>query len=251
VQIKALPRRHYPHAPITEAVIALGYELPPEIRLEDLLKVHVPLKSDYPDRGEQFNVQFQVDTADKVGKTGPSEVVGYRFVSPDGRRVFRVTLNDFAYSQLAPYDRWETLYAEARRIWAITETTLRPRRIKRAAVRFINRIDMPDPENRGVDLDAYFHAAPKIPRELPQLLTAYFVRLEIPFEAPNGVLILTLATAQSPTPGAVSALLDLDTVVQSAGMDHTTAWKAIEELRDVKNAAFEASITDAARELFK
>jgi uncharacterized protein (TIGR04255 family) len=49
----------------------------------------------------------------------------------------------------------------------------------------------------------------------------------------------------------VSTLLDLDAVRQNLDTDPEAAWSTIEELRDVKNAAFEASITDAARDLFK
>lgn len=232
-------------------MIAIGYELPNEVRLEDLLKVRDALKSDYPVRTEQFSVQFQLNVAERLGKSGPSELEGYRLASSDGKRIVRVTLGDFAFSQLAPYDRWETLHAEAERIWTILERILQPRRITRVAVRFINRIDMPDPQGSGVDLDVYFHAAPKIPPELPQVMATYFVRLELPFQTPDGILILTLTAASPTSAGFVSALLDLDAVIQNVDMDATRAWRAIEELRDVKNAAFEASITDAARELFK
>jgi hypothetical protein len=94
-------------------------------------------------------------------------------------------------------------------------------------------------------LDNYFHAAPKIPPELPQGLSTYFVRLEIPFDPPAGVLILALAAAPPVAMDVVSTLLDLDAIRQNLATDPE------EELRDVKNAAFEASITDAARDLFK
>jgi len=43
----------------------------------------------------------------------------------------------------------------------------------------------------------------------------------------------------------------LDAIIQGVDMDTNSAWRAVEELRDQKNLAFEASITDAARELFK
>jgi uncharacterized protein (TIGR04255 family) len=255
VEIKSQQRRHYLHAPITEAVISIGYELPSEVRLEDLLKVHAKLESEYPARAEHFTVEFQVDATERHGKAGAPQVVGYQLVSPDRKRIVRLTLSDLTFSQLGPYDRWEALRTETRRIWTILEAVLQPRRIIRVSVRFINRIDMPDPQASGVDLDIYFHTAPKIPPELPQVMNTYFVRLELPFElplrAPHGVLILTLTAAQPPSAGVVSAILDLDAIMQNIDMNTTNAWQAIEELRDVKNAAFEASITDAARELFK
>jgi uncharacterized protein (TIGR04255 family) len=245
-----ITRRHYDHAPITEAVIAIGCELPTEIRLEDLLKVHEPLKSDYPKRAEQFTVQFHIDAAEAQGKVGPPEVVGYQFASEDGKRLVRVTLNEFAFSQLAPYDRWETLRAEARRVWDVYDSLLHPRRITRVAVRYINRIDIPD-TGTGVDLDIYFRTAPKIAPELPQSMKTYFVRLEIPFREPGGLLIITETVVPPVSPSVLSAVLDLDAIVQNVALDVEGAWRTIEELRDEKNAAFEACITDATRDLIK
>lgn len=251
MEIKPLPRRHYQRAPITEAVISIGYELPTEIGLEGLLKVSAELKSDYPGRAPHFTLRIEVKPEEMQGGTGPPQVVGYQLASQDGKRFVRLTLSDFTFSQLAPYDRWETLRTEAKRIWTVLETVFQPQRITRASVRYINRIDIPNPNGSGIDLDVYFRAAPKIPPELPQAMSGYFVRLQLPFREPNGSLVIIMAAAPPPSPDLVSAVLDLDAIMTKADMDVASAWETIEELRDVKNAAFEASITDAARELFR
>jgi len=243
--------RHYPHAPITEAVISLGCQSPSECTLEDLLQIHALLKMDYPKYAPQFKMQFEVDRAEPKGTISPPETTGYQWLSGDGRRIVRLALDEFAFSQLAPYDRWETLYAEAKRIWDAYELVLHPKCVNRVAVRFINRIDIPDPEGKGVDLDIYFRLAPRIPPELPQVMRTYFVRLELPLQERNGILIVTQTAVPPPLPGLVSAILDLDVIMQGIEMDTVTAWRTVEELRDQKNVAFEASITDAARELFK
>ena len=242
---------HYEHAPITEAIIAIGCELPAEIRLEDLLKVHAQLKSDYPKRAEQFTVQFHIEMAEPQGKVSPREVIGYQLVSEDGKRIVRLTLSEFGFSQLAPYDRWETLRAEAKRTWDVYESVLHPRRITRAAVRYINRIDIPNASGTGVDLDVYFRTAPKIAPELPQLMKTYFVRVELPIRGSNGVLIITETAVPPASPAVISAVLDLDAIVQNVDLDVAQGWRIIDELRDEKNAAFEACITDATRDLIK
>jgi len=149
-------RRHYKHAPITEAVIALGFELPAEVRLEDLLTVHANLKSDYPKWTELSTMQLQVEpAAEAKGRIGPREVIGYQLASEDGRRLVNLRLGEFAFSQLAPYDSWDTLRSEGKRVWDVCESTLHPLRISRVAVRYINRIDIPSPHGLGVDLDIY------------------------------------------------------------------------------------------------
>jgi uncharacterized protein (TIGR04255 family) len=243
---------HYEHAPITEAVIAMGCELPDETRLEDLLKVHARLKSDYPKRADQLTVQFHLEAAAAAqGKVSPPELIGYQMASADGKQLVRLTLNEFAFSQLAPYDRWETLRAEAKRVWDTCESVLHPQRITRVGVRYINRIDIPDPNGTGIDLDVYFRTAPRIAPELPQAMKTYFVRVELPVSDPHGILIITETAVFPPSPDVVSALLDIDAVVQNVDLDIPNAWRTVEELRHKKNAAFEACITDAVRDLIK
>jgi uncharacterized protein (TIGR04255 family) len=250
VQIKLLPRRHYAHAPITEAIIAITFESLDEVGLDDMLKIQPELKPDYPKRAEQFEVKFEVNAAEQSGKAAGSERIGYQYLSADQKRIVRITRTDFSFSQLAPYDRWETLQAEAKRLWSIVDRVLRVRRITRVGVRFVNRIDVPCPTGTAVDLETYFNAAPKVPAELPQMMSTYFIRLQIPFDEADGVLILALANAAPPAENVVSTLLDIDAIKQLE-MDSALAWQMIGNLRDVKNAAFEASITDATRELCK
>ena len=246
-----ITRRHYDRAPITEAVIAIGCELPGESGLDDLLKVHAHVKSDYPKRADQQEVQFRLEAAEAKGKVSPARLVGYQLADESGKHLVRLTLGEFAFSQLAPYGHWELVRAEAKRIWEVYESVLHPCRITRVSVRYINRLDFPDPEGRGVDLDIYFRTAPRIAPELPQQMKAYFVRLELPFNEPNGVIIITETAAPPPSPGVVSTLLDLDVIMQNVSLDAEEAWRTIENLRDRKNAAFEACITDATRDLIK
>jgi uncharacterized protein (TIGR04255 family) len=246
-----ITRQHYEHAPITEAIIAIACELPDEIGLEDLLKVQSEIKSEYPKRSEQFSIQFQYQTIEAQGKVSSAKVIGYRLASEDEKRIVQVGLGGFAFSQLAPYDRWETLRSEARRIWNVYESALHPGQITRTSVRYINRIDIPDPGGSGIDLDVYFRTGPKIAPELPQTMKTYFVRFELPVREPDKILIITETAVPSAVPGVVSSLLDLDVIVQNVNFDVADAWKTIEELRDDKNAAFEACITDATRYLIK
>lgn len=244
-----ITRQHYEHAPITEAIIAIACDLPGEIELEDLLEVHSAIKPEYPKRSEQSTVQFQVIEAQ--GKVSPTKVIGYHLSSEDGKRIIQVGLGGFVFSQLAPYDRWETLRSEARRIWDVYEAVLHPRLITRTSVRYVNRIDIPNPGGSGIDLDVYFRTGPKIAPELPQTMKTYFVRLELPVREPDKILIITETAVPSPDPGVVSSILDLDVIVQNVNFDAADAWRVIEELRDDKNAAFEACITDATRDLIK
>lgn len=242
--------RHYDHAPILEALVGLQCELPAGTTLADVLGVHTRIKSEFPTREELVNFKIHIQPTSQSGLSS-SEAGGYRLISADAKQVVRTSLTDFAYSRLAPYDRWETLREEAKRIWEIYADVLHPLRITRAAVRYINRVDIPDPTGEGVELDTYFRTAPRIAPELSQIMRTYFLRLELPMRLPNGLLIVTETMVQPARIGVVSTVLDIDCFVQNVDLDPAAAWQVIEELRQEKNAAFEACITEATRELIK
>ena len=154
------------------------------------------------------------------------------------------------FSQLAPYDHWEVFREQALRAWNHYEATLCPQRIVRVGVRYINRIEIPVAPSGHIDLDQYFRTGPKVAPELPQVMKTYFLRLELPMADPNSILIITQTAVPPTKPGFLATLLDLDAVMQNLDFNSDAAWKTIDELREHKNQAFEACITDLTRELY-
>jgi uncharacterized protein (TIGR04255 family) len=250
-QLSRSEGRHYEHAPITEAVIELQCELPSDTQNADLLMVCDQIKSDYPKKSDQHEAQVVVDTL--VGNTRSTQkLIGYRLLSHDERQIVQIRLNAFAFSRLAPYERWETMRAEAFRLWKVYRAALSPTRITRVGVRYINRVDVPSNNPlEGIDLDQYFETAPRIAAALPQRMTNFFMRLQIPIDGTGASAILTETAVPSPAVGQVSTILDIDTFIQPEHFDEESAWKAADFLRDQKNRFFEACITEKVRELIK
>lgn len=243
--------RHYEHAPITEAVIELPCGLLPETRPSDLLRVCDQIKSDYPKKSDQHEAQVMLDVL--AGSSSSAQrLIGYRLLSDDERQIVQVRLNAFAFSRLAPYDRWETMRAEALRLWTVYRNSLSPVRISRIGVRYINRVDVPSQNpDQGIDLDQYFETAPRIAASLPQRMTNFFMRLQIPINGTGATAIVTETGVPSAVAGSVSTILDIDTFIQADHFDEESAWKATDFLRDQKNRFFEACITDKVRELIQ
>lgn len=67
--------------------------------------------------------------------------IGFQFWDAEKVRVFQARLDGFTYSRLAPYDCWEDLCGEARRLWRQYREFAKPERVSRIAVRYINRLD--------------------------------------------------------------------------------------------------------------
>ena len=242
--------RHYSKAPITEALIDLKVTLPEEFSTDDLVNIYARIS-------DRFPIQETVQMGSFLLQAGPTIRIdtnqqdsGFLFKSKDGTKIFQATLNGFTFNRLAPYNSWEEMRSDAQHLWEIYKEICKPTSVTRAAIRFINQINIPAKE--AVDLQDYIHILPQVPPDLPQGgLNAFFTQLQIPQFDLNCVLIINEALVPRIDPDFVSVILDFDLFRQQIWQaDDEDIWSFLEKLRRRKNAVFEASITDKARRLF-
>lgn len=240
---------HYGHAPIVEAVldIRVSSDRPPTLSV--LESIQREFNADYPKRSNRVQMTSEILAGDSVASSMSQRQIGFLFASDDDRQVFQVRLDGFSVSRLAPYDRWGTFVAEAKRLWAAYRQTVKPTAATRLALRYINRINLPLPVR---DFGDYLRTLPEISPDIPQGLAGYFMRLEIPQDEIGTMLVLTEALL--PTSAAdetVGVLLDSDVFRPVNITDDLEIWSCFEELRLKKNEVFEACITDKTRELIR
>ncbi len=240
-------RKHYSRPPITEAVIDLRVELPDEVTLDTLKRLHLNVEADYPNRQEFLIIQGQMTAGASVGATASQTQVGYGFSSRDQKMFFQARLDGFSFSRLAPYDCWEAFRDEAQRLWSIYRSATQPKAITRQAVRYINRLDIPLPIG---DLKDYLRTVPEVSPDLSQGLSGYFMQLQIPQEDINGMLVLNEAIAPPLQPDVVSVILDIDLFRErNISDDEAGIWEFMEQLHARTDRIFEACITERTREL--
>jgi uncharacterized protein (TIGR04255 family) len=248
----------YKKAPITEAVIDLRVELPEGTRVEALRDLHARLSDTYNAAQELYEGVAQIELG------GPSPITrtarshrGFRFDRADARRVTTAKLDGFSYSALAPYDRWESFRSEAKALWELYRDSYHPTHVTRVAVRYINRINVPlrSADSKGsLRLDNYFKTYPQIAEGLAHNTMAGFImQVQVPQPDIESMLVVNQAVVPPEQPGVFSVVLDLDLFrgVQWDPNDDELVWGYLDKLRARKNEAFEASITDNTRELFK
>jgi uncharacterized protein (TIGR04255 family) len=242
--------RRYLKAPITEALIDLKVTLPEEFSTDDLAHIYARVS-------DRFPTQESIQTGSLVFQAGPTIRIdtnqqhsGFLFRSKDGVKIVQATLNGFTFNRLAPYDSWEELSSDAKYLWGIYKEICKPTSVTRAAIRFINQINIPAKEL--VDLEDYLHTVPQVPPDLPQgVLNSFFTQLQIPQDDLNCMLIINEALVPRTSPDFISVILDFDLFRQQIWqVDDEDIWRFLEELRRRKNVVFEASITDKARRLF-
>jgi uncharacterized protein (TIGR04255 family) len=244
--------RPYPNAPITEALIDLRVSYDHGISLDKLKAFGDKINAQYPHSAPRDLLQGQITLVKGAEPQTRSShtTTGYIFHSADRRQAVQARLDGFTFSRFSPYQDWQHLVMEARRLWALFVEALRPTMVIRVAVRYINQINLPLTAG-ALRFEDYMRTFPETALEEDVDLEQFFMRLVMPQKDLSAKLILTEALL--PAHGEhIGVILDIDLFRENASLDVRSAgiWDILDEFRIRKNKYFEASITDAARELF-
>ncbi len=252
-------RAHYSRAPITEAIIDLRIVPASGFSVEDLAALREVVAERYPNQEEE-HVQYQQMSfvgTDLLQTGGGHQLNGFRFVSRDKRETFYARLDGFAFGIRAPYDRWESFRDEARALWDLYSSVAMPEGVTRAAMRYINRINIPG-ATAGVRLEDYLRTRPEVSVDFPEdgLMSNFFMQVQIWQQDLNCWLIVNEAPEASPEEGTLSVRLDIDMFREQyeepwAADGDTMVWEFLERLHARKNEIFEASITNRTRRLIR
>jgi uncharacterized protein (TIGR04255 family) len=244
--------RHYNKAPITEALIDLRVDYGPGISLDKLRSFGDRIRNKYPNSSPRDILQGQFDLTNQAEPRARSSRIttGYIFHSADRQQAVQARLDGFTFSRFSPYQDWECLLGDAKEVWNTFVETLRPTAVLRVAVRYINQINLPH-KGRSLRFEDYLRTFPATGLEGDVDLEQFLLRLVMPQKDLNAKLILTEALLP-PQGENLGVILDIDLFRENTTLDVRSAdiWDILEQFRDRKNAYFEASITDAARELF-
>lgn len=242
----------YPHlnnAPIVEAVI--------DLRVSDVPVATRALQIDLDGysapqelRGLEIGVGFEEDG---ISRQERSHINGYRYSDPAHGYLVQFRRDGYTTSKLAPYDRWETFEAEARRHWALYKRTAEvdATKVTRIAVRYVNKLLVPN--EHGVVLEKYFKNAPDTPDETFPHIEHFFSRMVIPLN--EGVRAILIETSEETRVDEdrpkLPLVLDIDVFkdVSESDVDDELIWSTLGQMREHKNRLFFAVMSDDALEL--
>lgn len=249
-------RKHYSRAPITEAVIDFVVTVDQSFSVGNLEGLAEAIADEYPTQEPMYLYSGQIsleEPGDPMRAETSHRHGGYSFTSKNKQHVLQVRFDGFTFSTYAPYDRWEILRDEAHRLWELYRSAAKVENVTRVAVRYINRIDIPE---KSVDLGNYLNTRPHVPDDMPNEgdKGAFFMQLLLEQDDLGCMLIVNESPVASPDENTTSIQLDLDLYREQfeepwSADDDGTIWSFLEQLHDRKNEAFEASITDQTRRL--
>jgi uncharacterized protein (TIGR04255 family) len=233
-------QRHLRHAPITEALIDI-HIIPREgLTFAELQGVIDEANFGYYVKNpiSQGTFAFSLTPDGQRPRTaGEAAQIGLRLHSADEKYVAQFRLAGFTLSRLPPYEKWESLLEETRRLWAIYVERLAPTRVVRVATRFINNLRLP--LDSGVSFQTYVHKLVDVPDEAPQAVEAFFQRFRLVHSASGARVILTLALDGISAGGSMPVILDVDAFIDSTlNPTDRELWSILERLRELKNRSF-------------
>lgn len=214
----------------------------------------------YPNRseiigGNPFDFGLASET-NPAFETGPS-LVGLRYASADGVRQFEARTDGFSFNhvseQQGDYGSWEQFLSEVRKVWEIYANSRAPEFVTRLALRYINQFDLDhlgQTHDEPLLLSDYFAFRPLWDGD--KLGDAGGFQTRMAFRQDNDAVLL-ISQETAPQEKRTVVLLDIDTFFDALRLSAggREIWNKAQELRDVKNRAFEACLTDKTRELIR
>ncbi|MFV1966515.1 MAG: TIGR04255 family protein [Pirellulaceae bacterium] len=242
--------QRYEIAPITEAIIDLRVALREGLPLDVLRQISNDAAKEYSVVEQTIEAagMLQVQPGISASASAKQKHTGFRFTSREKKYILQRRLDGFTFSRLAPYESWKPFRDEAKQLWSHYRETVEPNEIIRLAVRYINRIDIPQP----CELKDYFRTSPEVSEDLPQQLAGFFMQLRIAQDDIGCELLINQTIAPPPRDDVISVILDLDLFRKdNVAQNESQIWDFFEAIHARKNDVFEACITDKTRELFR
>jgi uncharacterized protein (TIGR04255 family) len=245
-------QRHLSNAPVVEAIIDFRCQTGVAITSDSLKSLQG--KIGYDGAMQELNEMtfaFEANPTAPAPKKPESRLQGGRFTSIDSRQVAQLRANGCTISRLAPYTSWDEAFPEAWRIWEIYCKEMRVSNVARIAVRYINRLVLPQPifsENPS----AFLTPPPSLPLGVAGAITQWVTRFVIDDAARGITAAITQASDQLPSPpGQYVLIFDIDvSTLKGITTDPMSLKPRFLELRNVKNAIFFSGVTEAALALF-
>ena len=238
---------------MVEARLDIKVQCSPEMEVAHLLKMATEIESEYEIREQVFNIQNSITVESSsntvLSSSFSNNPVGYGFVSNDKQSAIQARLDGFTFSHFIPYPGWDKFKEVGLKFWEIYRQFTNPISIDSAAIRYVNRLDIP---SLGIELKDYFRTVPEISPELPAVLDTYMMHLQIPITEIDSTVHIIQARIPSPSPDIVSIALDINIIKQGTISKETEDILAtLTLIHTHTDSVFEASITDRTRELIK
>ena len=216
------------------------------------------LRERYPQRSEiigDSSLEMNFAPLSEPTLSMGQSLVGVRYSSSDEMQQFEARLDGFSFNhvsqQQGDYAGWEEFAGEVAQVLEIYLKQRAPQFVTRLGLRYINQFLLSETPGEPLEVADFFVFRPTWDGET--LGDAGGFLMKMAFRQPNeAVLLLSQETA--PHEGSNTVLLDIDAFFESLRLpaeDNAEIWRRAQMLRETKNEAFEACLTEKTRSLIR
>lgn len=240
--------------PIIEAVLDLDCDMPPNFNLAGL---EADGRKLFADRYPKFRTQLLQETKIEQRPDEPpvmsarQGLQALQFFNEDSLQLVQIRNSGFSFNRLAPYSSLDEYLPEIRRSWELFLNLATPMRIRRIALRYINRVLLPTTAGR-VELNDYLKIGPRLPDE-EGLTLAGFLNQHSALEAATGNRVNTILTSQPLENALLPLIFDIEAfrIVQAEPNNWDQIHSIVMSLRSLKNRVFENTLSKECLKLFQ
>jgi uncharacterized protein (TIGR04255 family) len=244
----ARPREHLNNAPIVEAVIDIRVLRNPVVSPDTFANLTPSIGQKYSQAASihSLEARFGIGTGKVLTPDQRRADLGWRYQADKEVAQFRV--DGFTFSRLEPYTTWEEVFGEAFRLWEVYLDIAKPRQVSRIAVRYINRMRVSGSRN----INEFLEAPPTPPRPIPPVMKDFLTRVHVADEPRDSAAVIVQALEPQFDPNVMSLLLDIDAYHElSLSPTDQDLLALFQQLRELKNEIFYASITEKSVEMYQ
>jgi uncharacterized protein (TIGR04255 family) len=243
-----------PNAPIVEAVLDIGCDMPPAF---DLAALERPSRDRFRDQYPKLRMQFIHETKIETHPDATPQmsvrhgIQAFQFLHADEKQLVQLRAQGFSFNRLAPYTSLDDYLPEIERTWQLFVGLASPVQIRVVQLRYINRILLPTVAGR-VQLTDYLKIGPRLPDE-DRLAFVGFLNQHAAVETDTGNQANIVLTTQPQENDKLPIIFD--NCVASAGTAEPEDWPwilaRILSLRALKNRIFGNTLTERCLNLFQ
>ena len=241
----------YRAPPIFEAIIEIRFQEPRSLKALEKAARRIKSRYETAQNDQEVEVQVRLEAAGVITPQISKPTPIRRFASND--QADRCTINPkrFHWSRFAPYEGWDIFRDRVVEDLGAMLKGERLPALTRIGVRFRNRLDVKD-EGNGI---CRYEDHLSINLSLPPLLDPldmYQWRVEKTMRPSNLRLVLMSGIVPPELPATNAFLLDIDVSEETdLPINFEQLVEKLEQMRNLKNDVFEASITPLARKSFE
>jgi uncharacterized protein (TIGR04255 family) len=243
-----------PNAPIVEAVLDIGCDMPPAF---DLAKLERPSRDLFRDQYPKFRTQLIQETKIEAKPDATPQlsvrhgIQAFHSLHADGKQLVQVRAQGFSFNRLAPYTSLDDYLPEIERTWHLFVGLASPAQIRVVQLRYINRILLPTVAGQ-VQLENYLKIGPRLPDE-EKLTFVGFLNQHAAVEADTGNQANIVLTNQPQENYKLPIIFDIGVASARTAQPEDWPWilARILSLRALKNRIFRNTLTERCLNLFQ